>query len=436
MSCSKEVDTNNAEKDSLNIIPRDLALKVAERVNTEILSVDVSLNSKLKSRSLPLKTILNTVEIPDKFGNTALYVFNYVNNGGFSVISADERYDPICALVDTGKFGIDTVPSSFVSWFEATLENIEMVRYDSFDNTAAAKRAWIDLFDKTDLVSYLLHMSPVPFGGDGAGLFPNANCCPDCPNYPDCIYTPNIGCGGDIDCGPRDPNPCGLLRSLIIGPLVKTEWGQGCTYNDQCEDKNCDIGCGSNHRAWTGCVATAMAQILKYWSHPNRFNYNYSIMPLYYGNFEVQRMMKDIGEEVDMHYSCDGSSASMLEADEAFTDDFNFSTSLYDGFNLNWCIQDLNAHRPLILSGCRDRINIFLGEIFIFEHCHAWVCDGYWKQWDNCTSYATLLHMNWGWNEFFSSRINNYNGWYSYYYWNPGTRNYQFYQHFIHNLKP
>lgn len=428
-ACSKDLTHTNQESSKLKIIPIDLALKVAERTTLDLLQGNIESASKLKQRVIPQKTIDNQIVIPDTFGNAAMYVFNYINNDGFVIISADERYAPICAFIDTGHFGIDTVPATFVTWFEATLENIEMVRYHSYENSTIARTAWIDLLDRSDLINYLVHMDPQPFGGDGNGLFPNGDCCPDCPNYPDCLDWPWSGCGAEVNCDPRDPDPCGNIQTLIVGPLMQTEWGQGCTYNELCPDKNCNNVCWSSENAWTGCVATAMSQVLKYWSHPNQFNYNYSIMPNFVGNVEVQKMMRDVGEEVDMDYGCSGSSASMYEADEAFTDAFDFSTSLYDGFNSYWLEQDLNAHRPAILDGCRTRTNRFLGWIYTYSNCHAWVCDGYWKTWNNCYAIESLLHMNWGWD-------GSFNGWYAYNNWNPGTRNYQYWHHFIHNLKP
>ena len=46
-------------------------------------------------------------------------------------------------------------------------------------------------------------------------------------------------------------------------PLIKTKWGQGSPYNDQCPYAN-----GS--RCVTGCVATAMAQVMNYYQYPER----------------------------------------------------------------------------------------------------------------------------------------------------------------------
>ena len=47
----------------------------------------------------------------------------------------------------------------------------------------------------------------------------------------------------------------------VVGPLVKTQWDQDAPYNDLCP------GTGSD-KAYTGCVATAMAQVMNYWQWP------------------------------------------------------------------------------------------------------------------------------------------------------------------------
>ena len=47
----------------------------------------------------------------------------------------------------------------------------------------------------------------------------------------------------------------------VVGPLVQTQWDQDAPYNDLCP------GSGSS-KAYTGCVATAMAQVMNYWKWP------------------------------------------------------------------------------------------------------------------------------------------------------------------------
>ncbi|MBN2777197.1 MAG: C10 family peptidase [Bacteroidales bacterium] len=48
------------------------------------------------------------------------------------------------------------------------------------------------------------------------------------------------------------------------GFLLGTRWGQGCFYNTQCPN---DLNIPCLHTV-TGCVATAMAQIMKHWNFP------------------------------------------------------------------------------------------------------------------------------------------------------------------------
>lgn len=48
-----------------------------------------------------------------------------------------------------------------------------------------------------------------------------------------------------------------------IAPLVSTRWNQGAPYNDSCPLM-------SGQRTYTGCVATAMAQVVKHHNWPER----------------------------------------------------------------------------------------------------------------------------------------------------------------------
>lgn len=61
--------------------------------------------------------------------------------------------------------------------------------------------------------------------------------------------------------------------SVVVGPLIQTTWDQGEPFWNQCPSKN-----GS--RAYTGCVATAMAQVMKYWNWPVQGTGSKSYRPL------------------------------------------------------------------------------------------------------------------------------------------------------------
>ncbi|MBQ2607591.1 MAG: C10 family peptidase, partial [Paludibacteraceae bacterium] len=61
--------------------------------------------------------------------------------------------------------------------------------------------------------------------------------------------------------------------AAVVGPLIKTTWDQDAPYNNLCP------GTGSN-KAYTGCVATAMAQVMNYWQWPVKGTGSHSYQPL------------------------------------------------------------------------------------------------------------------------------------------------------------
>ena len=48
-----------------------------------------------------------------------------------------------------------------------------------------------------------------------------------------------------------------------VAPLMTTQWNQSPYYNNRCP-----VSPTNSRHAVTGCVATAMAQVMKYWNHP------------------------------------------------------------------------------------------------------------------------------------------------------------------------
>ena len=61
--------------------------------------------------------------------------------------------------------------------------------------------------------------------------------------------------------------------SVVVGPLIQTTWDQDDPYYNLCP------GTGYN-KAYTGCVATAMAQVMKYWNWPDQGVGSHSYRPL------------------------------------------------------------------------------------------------------------------------------------------------------------
>lgn len=194
--------------------------------------------------------------------------------------------------------------------------------------------------------------------------------------------------------------------SRAVGPLMQTNWNQSPHYNAQCPGGSV-----------TGCVATAMAQIMKFHNHPaqgagfHSYNapnygtlsanfgatsYNWGGMPnnVNSANSAVATLMYHCGVSVDMQYSPQVSGAWVIAAHSPTTDHnseyalktyFNYHEGMQgvkrenynDGQWINLLKADLDASRPILYAGWGSGGG------------HAFVCDGY----DN----NNFFHFNWGW---------------------------------------
>jgi len=196
-----------------------------------------------------------------------------------------------------------------------------------------------------------------------------------------------------------------------VGPLLTTTWDQGWPYNALCpEHPN-----GPGGHTWAGCVATAMAQIMKYWEWPTvgydtlgyinqgypcgyiganfgNTTYNWQNMPniITDTNFDVARIIFHAGVSVRSIYDSNETGAFTGSAPDGFVKCFKYAFSdIRWYFNLiefftdtEWdsiMHQELNSLRPIL----------YRGEPLYTSGGHAFVCDGYA---DN-----GFYHFNFGW---------------------------------------
>lgn len=204
--------------------------------------------------------------------------------------------------------------------------------------------------------------------------------------------------------------------SIVVPNLLTSKWGQTKSNDNEDEDAyNYFIEQPANcsHKAPTGCVAVALAQVLNYWKYPvyytqgsNQFDWCNMVDMLLQSspNYENERnaiawMMKKCGDMVDMDYQCNGSSASVqllpsvletmgYEIEESGI--FEPTTS-----HLYWVTEwenkikeSLDGGKPIIYSAVSviftDNTNFHYGA------GHAFVMDGYDSD--------HKFHINWGWN--------------------------------------
>ena len=209
-----------------------------------------------------------------------------------------------------------------------------------------------------------------------------------------------------------------------VAPLLSTEWHQCIPYNAQCPAVINGVS-GYGNKAPTGCVATAMAQIMKFWNHPTQRikhidgytcdyidgnitntikidtvtgnpNYDWIIMsnnyPVAYSGTASQdavaKVMYECGIALKMQYRNKGSGIpSDIENPANNTisvlpEFFGYHTPavLVRQLNTNWdsvLIEELKAGNPIFYGGSGSG-------------GHAFVCDGY-----RCDD--NKFHFNWGW---------------------------------------
>lgn len=284
------------------------------------------IKNKDTSQSLSLRENKWKGQSKSFFGNgnaPALHIFttDLEENNSFVIISGDRRTTPILAHGES-MFNFDDIPFGVQDWINQNVKFINELRINNAKQPQGVRKLWLAL-------------AP-----------PGSDCCEECPNWPDC-QDAGIGCGDEtVDCNDGSSgDPCGSSSTTQYGPLLDTYWGQGCVYNQLCPteglvqvwtslgfayEPECDGNLPCDH-FYTGCVATAMAQIINYFEHPNSYNYS-SLQPKYYswdfnksGADEVARLMRDAGESVNMSYGCDGSGAYTSGVNDALEDDFGYA---------------------------------------------------------------------------------------------------------------
>jgi hypothetical protein len=292
-------------------------------------------------------------------GADLIYLFEINENDGFIVVSGDDEATPILGYSLANNMDVTRMPDNFRKWMEGYKSQIRYRR----SNPQGVSR---EIEDQWELLI--------------AGKSGNE-----------------------------------MKSSTAVGPLITTRWSQSPYYNDLCPY---DPEYGEN--SVTGCVATAMAQIMKYWNYPETGNgfhsYNHSNFGIISANFgstrydwgamtndvlgenpAVATLMFHCGVSVDMNYSANSSGAYVVSdespvehcAEYAFREYFSYAKSLKGVVRENYTTSawidllktELEAGRPIEYAG------------FGSGGGHAFVCDG--------VDPNDFFHFNWGWGGYY-----------------------------------
>lgn len=202
--------------------------------------------------------------------------------------------------------------------------------------------------------------------------------------------------------------------SSSVSPLISSTWHQNAPFNNLCPTI---MQYGVPQRTPSGCLATAMAQIMYYYLWPKKgdgdHTYTYTprgsspmtlsadfsqstyewnkILSSYNGNYTsaqgdaVARLLRDVGISIETEYNINESFAYYKNSIEAFMAYFDYSPSMsyllkskYTGDWDELLRSELDTARPIFYFGQNPD-----------NAGHAFILDGY-----NSTGY---FHVNWGW---------------------------------------
>ena len=190
-----------------------------------------------------------------------------------------------------------------------------------------------------------------------------------------------------------------------VAPLIEARWGQEAPYNTLCPSYK-------NNQAPTGCVATAMTQVMYHHKWPKNGSgkielyessrtevidfanttYEWDLMTPIYSSLSseaecnaIATLMYHVGRSVNMMYG-DASGAVTAEAARALATYWKYDKAIIHRDRQYYTIaewermikEEIDNNRPIIYHGHSP------------EGGHAFVLDGY-----NSDGY---VHINWGWN--------------------------------------
>ena len=289
---------------------------------------------------------------------SGLYVFNVKDNGGFVIVSNDDSTIPILGYSDTGAVDPDNMPDNMRAWLQGYADEIAWAREN---------RAHKD--------------------------------------------TPSVHNSSRTGTAVKEP----------VLPLLKTTWDQGAPYNNltpyykksgNSYSYSATYQSGYSHCA-TGCVATAMAQVMKYHEWPALTSEipsytwesaNYTLTGLSATTFDWENMSNSYsGSETDdtataiaklMQYC--GWSVQMDYGEESGSNSTNVATALKNYFDYNStttkCINRSNYSYAYWVDIMYNEVANRRPVVFGAQSSgggHEFVIDGYQSE--------DYFHVNWGW---------------------------------------
>lgn len=292
-------------------------------------------------------------------GEAAYYIFNASDDNGYVIVSGDDRTPQILGYVDRGAFDETSIPDNMKSWLQYYADQMKWLK----DNTATIADS------------------------DSAA--------------------------------PAKAVRKASLARHSISPLLKSLWNQFAPYNNQCPIYyNQD---GTTGTSATGCVATALAQVINYYKYPDATKAPIPFLTNKYptdagDKYVTLRVIPrdtpiDWGNMLDVYTGSETDEQNnavaslMLMCGQAVKMGYGASSGAGFGDNVADMFRNIFGYDDKVYSASRSKYtsaewtDLIYSEIanghpvaydgFSSGGGHAFVIDGY--------DGSELFHLNWGW---------------------------------------
>ena len=303
-------------------------------------------------------------------GEALYYVFNINKNDGFVIVAGDDVVHPIIGYNTEKQYVLPKKGTTIGNWMKTCGMQITAEKAANYKPKAQVVNEWKGNFGKTNAAN-------------------------------------------------RNANGANSVSTASVSALVQTTWNQSPYYNQLCPSTD---STNLDSISVTGCNATAMSQIMRYWGYPAQgtgqssycdcgtpFTRNYGTLSANYGatvynwanmplsistyNIDIETLNYQCGVSVNMDYAPAGSGSYVILADNpvcaqiSYCRYFGYDSTIIQGLRRSdstdgaWVAMlenELTLGRPVQYVGTDPH-----------EGGHTWICDGF-----DANNY---FHMNWGW---------------------------------------
>lgn len=326
-ACNKDasITMNREIQDNVLEVPLNETFVSANKAADIATAFFGTLSNNPATKSNARIATTETIRDSKRNNEPIMYVMNYAD-GGFVIVGATKDYYPILAYSDTNNFVYNEEIGGLVIWMEETKEAIRQSGTLDAETKVGIRNMWREYEPQNDVIFFgVKTKSPNP---EQDAAFENRKAQLSS-SYPDFDfyrledvwrYLPNDAYSDLCDIANNQGfsqyyaivGVKTVYTNQTVGPLLDTRWGQGDPFNYYCP---------SNHPA--GCVAIAMAQIMKKYEWPTSMTFNG--VPMYWNNmpdygwqtqpatsYSTPLFIRALGVAVEMNYNSGGSHPPLL----------------------------------------------------------------------------------------------------------------------------